>query len=72
MNSASRLQDLTKSYECDAVISQTVAGASAIPFIAGTDGSLTLREVELRGREGKLGILCLKRAALEVVAATPL
>ena len=70
VNSASRLQDLTKAYECDAVISQTVGEGAAIPIVAGADGSLTLREVELRGREGKLGILCLKRAALEVVAAS--
>jgi adenylate cyclase len=65
VNAASRLQDLTKAYECDAVISQTVAEAGGF---GGADAAVR-REVELRGRDGKLGILCLTRAALDADGA---
>jgi adenylate cyclase len=60
VNAASRLQDLTKAYECDAVVSQTVADAGGLGSLEGA----VRHEVELRGREGKFGILCLTRAAL--------
>jgi adenylate cyclase len=71
VNAASRLQDLTKAYECAAVISQTVADAGGFSVAAELTGSVERREVELRGREGRLGILCLTRAAFgEIVLYT--
>jgi adenylate cyclase len=52
VNPASRLQELTKTYDCDAVLSRSVARASAMVGDSCDPNSIVWREVELRGRNG--------------------
>jgi adenylate cyclase len=49
VNTASRMEALTKTYDCELVISENVATRSGIEF-----GPLTHHDIEIRGRVGRL------------------
>jgi adenylate cyclase len=49
VNTASRMEALTKTYDCELVISEDVATRSGIAF-----GPLTHHDIEIRGRVGRL------------------
>lgn len=64
VNTAARLQELTKTYGVRAVISEVVARGAGLP-VAG----LTAHDIEVRGRQGKLTVFALPPPALATAAA---
>jgi adenylate cyclase len=64
VNTAARLQELTKTYGVRAVVSEIVARGAGLPV-----GECTAHEIEVRGRAGTLTVFALRPEALTQVTA---